>query len=104
MPDRFTISEVFRHILPDSIRTRVSLRRINAMNYADTFTMWFYRMDADGEISDLYRKGYFDDAKGMIRAGDMMYVRTQLECGNYQITQIVFPAGSDKPFTIMARG
>jgi hypothetical protein len=104
MPDRFKYSDAFRSILPDNIRTRVSVRRLSVLNYADTFTMWFYKVDGDGEMSDLYRKGYFDDAKRMIREGDMIYVRTRLECGNYQLTQLFFPAGVDKPFTIMARG
>jgi hypothetical protein len=86
------------------IKKSVALRRLSVKNYINGFTEWFYRADGDASLDDLYASNYWHDARDMIRPGDLMMFRTKMACGNFTLTQVFFPGGASKPFTIMARG
>jgi hypothetical protein len=105
MPQSTTGRDPFFSILypHQDVKLRVSISRLSVMNYAQGFSMWFYNA-SDAKRQDLYRPGYWDDARDIIAAGDMVLARTRMECGNYTMSQIFFPAGADQPFTMLANG
>ena len=50
-----------------------SLRNLSVLAYANGFTLWLYKSDADDQAS-VASPGFFDDAGDMLAGGDMLMV------------------------------
>jgi hypothetical protein len=52
----------------------LQLDDLSALSYADGFTLWHYRSEADGR-SAITAQGYFAPVSHMVRAGDIVLAR-----------------------------
>ena len=50
-----------------------AVRNLSVLAYANGFTLWHYKTDAD-QLPAVQRPGYFDDAIDMLASGDMLLV------------------------------
>ena len=50
-----------------------SLRNLCVLAYANGFTLWHYRAEADA-LDEVGGQGFFADASDMLMAGDMMMI------------------------------
>jgi hypothetical protein len=50
-----------------------AIRNLSVLAYANGFTLWHYKADADA-LPTVSGAGYFDDAVDMLAGGDMMLV------------------------------
>ena len=48
-----------------------SLRQLSVLAYANGFTLWHYKAEACGGVTEA---GFFDAASGMLAPGDLMMV------------------------------
>ncbi len=50
-----------------------AVRNLSVLAYANGFTLWHYKTEAD-VLPSVQRPGYFDDAVDMLASGDMLLV------------------------------
>ena len=50
-----------------------SIRNLSVLAYAQGFTLWHFKADKS-LLGDIVRPGFFNDAIGMLAAGDMIHV------------------------------
>ena len=56
--------------------TKFAIRNLSVLAYAQGFTLWHYKSGA-GQLADAASPGFFDDARDMLAAGDMLMISAQ---------------------------
>ena len=52
------------------------IRNISVLAYAQGFTLWHHKAGAD-TLTEVSHLGYFDDARDLLAAGDMIMISAQ---------------------------
>ena len=66
-----------------------AIRQLSVLAYAQGFTLWHYKLGDMAPVTDVRAEGFFNDSIGMLTAGDIIMVSSQLDGTILMVTSTV---------------